>query len=44
MTMRLLVLALMGGFGVAAQAPPPAPADSGTIVVSLIDRPVGREV
>jgi imidazolonepropionase-like amidohydrolase len=39
---RLLALVLLGGLGVAAQAPPPA--DSGTILVSLIDRPVGREV
>lgn len=44
MSARLLLLALLGGLGVAAQAPPPASADSGTILVSLIDRPIGREV
>ena len=44
MTARLLVFALLGGLGVAAQGPAPAPADAGTILVSLIDRPVGREV
>jgi imidazolonepropionase-like amidohydrolase len=40
MTARLLAAVLLGGLAVAAQAPPP---DSGTILVSLIDRPVGRE-
>ncbi|MEO7156609.1 MAG: amidohydrolase family protein [Vicinamibacterales bacterium] len=44
MSSRFLVLALLGGLGVAAQAPPSAPADSATILVSLIGRPVGREV
>ena len=41
MSARLLGRAsLLGGLGVSAQAPP---VESGTILVSLIDRPVGRE-
>ena len=40
MTARLLAGVLLGGLCVSAQAP----ADSGTILVSLIDRPVGREI
>jgi imidazolonepropionase-like amidohydrolase len=39
MTARLLACVLLGGLCVSAQSP----ADSGTILVSLIDRPVGRE-
>ena len=41
MTARLLAVALLGSLSVAAQAPP---SDSGTILVSLIERPVGREI
>jgi imidazolonepropionase-like amidohydrolase len=41
---RLLALALLGGLGMAAQSPAPAAGDAGTILVSLINRPVGREV
>jgi imidazolonepropionase-like amidohydrolase len=37
---RLLALVLLAGLFVSAQT---APADSATIIVSLIDRPVGRE-
>ena len=37
---RLVALVLLGGLCVSAQT---APADSATIIVSLIDRPVGRE-
>ncbi len=37
---RLVGLVLLGGLCVSAQT---APADSGTVIVSLIDRPVGRE-
>jgi hypothetical protein len=40
MTARLLLCILLGGFAVAAQSPA---ADSGTLLVFLIDRPVGRE-
>jgi imidazolonepropionase-like amidohydrolase len=40
MIARLLACVLLGGVGLSAQAPRP----SGTILVSLIDRPVGREV
>ena len=40
MTARLIAFVLLGGLCVAAQAPP---AESGTVLVSLIDRPVGRE-
>jgi imidazolonepropionase-like amidohydrolase len=41
MTARLLLCILLGGLAVAAQSPA---ADSGTLLVSLIDRPVGREI
>jgi imidazolonepropionase-like amidohydrolase len=40
MTARLIAFVLLGGLYVAAQTPP---ADSGTLLVSLIDRPVGKE-
>ncbi len=40
MSPRLVALVLLGGLCVSAQT---APADSATIIVSLIDRPVGRE-
>jgi imidazolonepropionase-like amidohydrolase len=40
MTTRLVACVLLGCLTVAAQTPP---AESGTILVSLIDRPVGRE-
>ncbi len=40
MTARLIAFVLLGGLSVAAQT---APAESGTVLVSLIDRPVGRE-
>ncbi len=40
MIARLVVSVLLGSLCVAAQAPP---AESGTILVSLIDRPAGRE-
>jgi imidazolonepropionase-like amidohydrolase len=40
MIARLVALVLLGGLCVSAQT---APADSATILVSLIDRPVGRE-
>lgn len=40
MTARLIAFVLLGGLYVAAQN---APAESGTVLVSLIDRPVGRE-
>jgi len=42
MIVRALVVALLGGLCVAAQALPPAPV-SETILVSLLDRPVGTE-
>ncbi|HEX8029132.1 MAG TPA: amidohydrolase family protein [Vicinamibacterales bacterium] len=41
MIARVLTVALLGGLCVAAQGPPSS--DSGAILVSLIDRPVGRE-
>jgi imidazolonepropionase-like amidohydrolase len=37
---RLIALALLGAWSAAAQAPP---VESGTILVSILDRPVGRE-
>jgi imidazolonepropionase-like amidohydrolase len=40
MTARLIAFVLLGGLCVAAQAPS---AESGVVLVSLIDRPVGRE-
>jgi len=40
MTARLIAVVLLGGLCVAAQAPS---AESGVVLVSLIDRPVGRE-
>jgi imidazolonepropionase-like amidohydrolase len=40
MTARLIAFVLLGGWLVAAQTPP---VDSGTLLVSLIDRPVGKE-
>ena len=40
MKSRLLACVVLGGLAVSAQSP----TDSGTILVSLIDRPVGREV
>jgi imidazolonepropionase-like amidohydrolase len=40
MTARLVLCVLLGGLALAAQS---SPADTGTILVSLIDRPVGRE-
>ena len=40
MTMRAIAFVLLGGLCVAAQTPP---TESGTILVSLIDRPVGKE-
>lgn len=42
MTARLLLFAMLGGLCAAAQTP--APIASGTILVSLIGRPVGREI
>jgi hypothetical protein len=39
-TVRLIALMLLGGLYAAAQTPS---AESGTVLVSLIDRPVGRE-
>jgi hypothetical protein len=40
MTGRLIAFVLLGGLSIAAQAPS---AESGIVLVSLIDRPVGRE-
>ena len=40
MTARLIAFVLLGGLCAAAQTPP---AESGVVLVSLIDRPVGRE-
>ena len=42
MIARVAALVLLGGLGVVAQVVPP-PAATETILVSLIDRPVGRE-